>query len=34
MNQPTRAQQRKARRALFGQALAVTFALMLAAATR
>ncbi len=31
---PTRAEQRKARYALFGQAITVAFALLMAAATR
>lgn len=34
MNRPTRAEQRKARNALFGQALTVAFALLVAAASR
>lgn len=34
MNRPTRAEQRKARNALFGQAVTVVFALLIAAASR
>lgn len=34
MNRPTRAEQRKARNALFGQLITVGFALLMAAATR
>ncbi len=34
MNRPTRAEQRKARNALFGQLITVAFALLMAATAR